>query len=101
MSNMVERVARAIAADINQHQLDVGFAMEADFNGDLQKDWFLYISTARAAIAAMREPSEAMIEAGVRHRLGTSIGADNYWPDDTCALFEKMIDAVLAEGGRK
>jgi len=66
-TEMEERVARVIARDINQHQLDTGFAAPFDFpeaKGGLERDWMEYLSTARAAIRAMREPTLDMIKAG-------------------------------------
>ncbi len=55
----VEKVATAIARNLNQHQLDTGFAAEMDFrkNGvvDLEYDWREYVSTAIAAIEAIHD----------------------------------------------
>lgn len=53
----VEKVARAISKDINQHQLDIGFAADFDFkDGDLECDWEEYVSTAKEAIRALVAP---------------------------------------------
>ena len=51
----------------------------------------------RLVVEAMREPSEAMIEAGVVHRFTTTISGENNWPTDTAAMWHKMLDAILAE----
>lgn len=77
--SMVERVARAIMRD--------------DFEGDdmwnssgrLLRD--SYLKNARAAIEAMREPTEGM--AGAGNSLGHEEAPSTY--------YEAMIDAALAE----
>ena len=78
--NMVEKVARAIA-------------VSQGFDGD---DWLSWEEYARAAIAAMREPDDAMRKAvndlyrdHARGRLDKP-DADEIWP--------VMIDAALNEG---
>jgi len=56
-TEMETRVAKAISRDINQHQIDTGFAAPFDFpeaNGGLERDWTEYLPTARAAIRAMK-----------------------------------------------
>jgi hypothetical protein len=40
------------------------------------------------------EPTDAMIDAGVSHRLSTTIGGDNRWPEDTAVLYAAMINAA-------
>lgn len=63
----------------------------ADYSKD---DFFRF---ARAAVKAISEPSEAMIEAGVNHRLTTCVSGSNNWPTDTSAMWRKMTDAILTE----
>jgi hypothetical protein len=92
MSEMVERVARALQRD------DFETANEADavWNDQSEPDPYKesYRSSARAAIAAMREPTALMLfvarkmEADNEHRWVKAVGHD-YW--------EAMIDAALAE----
>lgn len=62
---------------------------------------------ARVALSAIRaagcevvprEPDTAMISAGVSHRLSTSIGSDNRWPEDTAALYRAMLSASPLKG---
>lgn len=80
MSEMVERVARAIC------QPPVG-----DYSGD----WRDFIPEARAAIEAMREPTEGMLEAG-SDRLGDN--ADQLCDTDAGAAlvtYHAMIDEAL------
>ena len=80
MSDMVERVARAIYA------VDGG------------KGWHLhekfYVASARAAIEAMREPTEAMVASG---ESAASFGIGK--PKDEAAIprvWRWMIDASLS-----
>jgi hypothetical protein len=79
MSEMVERVARAICAK----------------NATL--DWREYRDEAKRAIAAMREPTNAMIEAGVEilepseHAV---YGSDCYG-SEAHGVWRAMIDAAL------
>ncbi len=75
MSEMVERVARAMLED-------------SDF-----KHWIDWESAARAAISAMREPTDAMVSAGLK-LVDWNLGADDAW--------RAMIDAALPqEGGER
>ncbi|MCW5615841.1 MAG: hypothetical protein KIT32_12030 [Rhodocyclaceae bacterium] len=84
MMDMVERVARAL------HKVETA-AICADFDAQdayMQEYWF---ESARAALAALREPTEAMIRAGNN----CLVLCDDR--DDRAALvFSAMIDA--AEG---
>ena len=57
MSEIIERVARAICASLDEDPDAADTPYEI-------RGWRLHQSTARAAIAAMREPTEAMIGAG-------------------------------------
>jgi hypothetical protein len=69
MSNMIERVARAMcAADGGSQEVDVHH----------------YLDMARAAIEAMREPTEAMCEA-----------ADAVECNQPECIWQAMIDAAL------
>lgn len=67
---MVERVARAIC----RHAMGG------------ESDWSNFVADARSAIEAMREPTDAMIIAGVHH--------DNM--GDMAGRWMAMIDAALA-----
>lgn len=77
--SMVERVARAIARD--------------DYDGDDLWDEFgpgnkaSYTANARAAIEAMREPTEKMSDEGAANNFGKP----------SYAAWQAMIDAVLLE----
>jgi hypothetical protein len=85
--DMVERVARAMCLDLgvppdNWTEDEAGVPVFA---------WQLEAGTARAAIAAMREPTEAMIEAG-EVACGSSYGVG---PWECRTSFTAMIDASL------
>lgn len=81
-SEMVERVARAI---ISRRYGPSMFDLVNDDLG-LVHDWF---GEARAAIEAMREPTEAMIDAGIIASEQQSVSA----------IYRAMIDAALASKG--
>ena len=68
--NMVERVARAICAKTS--------------GTDDDRQWSMFIDAARAAIAAMREPTD-----GMRQR----VAAD--WGHRTWGQYSEVIDAAL------
>lgn len=68
----IEEVARAIAGQ---------FAQSADL-------WEDFVDTAHVAIKAMREPTEAMVDAGAEYAPGAGDARD---------AWHAMIDAALAE----
>lgn len=76
MSEMVERVARAISA---KHDWK-----EWEQTHDESPPWSPYIDDARAAIAAMRNPTEEMVIA-VAQQYGPALEAD----------YQAMIDGAL------
>ena len=67
---MIERVARAMCAQ----------------NGNHESAWWEFESNARAAIAAMRDPTEQMATAGL-HAVRNEEIIDDVW--------QAMIDAAL------
>lgn len=94
MSEMVERVARALFtkrmppfssdADTDMAWNDKSFAATARRIGAHED--------ARAAIAAMREPTEAMIEAHISECAGD---ADEAGPKRVKTAYQAMIDEAL------
>lgn len=76
---MIERVARVICSG----------AIDPDGECAGTPFWHLYVQDARAAIAAMREPDEAMLSAA-------SPFADD---DGPITVWKTMIDAALSEEG--
>lgn len=87
-TSMVERVARAICQSFitSDHQGD-------DIARVVETLWDEWIDEARAAIAAMREPTEAMTDCSV-------ITPDGFQPyPNTCeTVWIAMIDAALSVG---
>ena len=67
---MIVKVARAIAASAGE------------------KDWRIHVSTARAAVRAMREPTNAMLEAAI-----PDLPDWGFLPDE----WQAMIDYVASE----
>lgn len=90
MSEMVERVARAIAQVREQNgaaPYDGWDAIHGEHAARRLREHLF--EDARAAIAAMREPTKAMVEAGLR---------DDYSlieADCTEMQWERMIDTAL------
>lgn len=92
-STMVERVARAI--DPNWEDADIITALAVIHHKPAdeirQVLWAAVEEKARRVIAAMRKPTEAMIEAGDR-------GDGGWWEDFTATgVWESMIAAALSE----
>lgn len=56
----------------------------------------LYREMARAAIRALREPTEAMTRAGVDFALGGSLSGEYRWPDYIGDMHRRQIDVALA-----
>lgn len=84
---MVERVARAMATQ-HWHDnclWDGPFPSVEQYADD---EWTLWETTARAAIAAMREPTEGMVNIGQNK-------CDDYL--DAAECWAAMIDAALSE----
>lgn len=88
MSEMIERVANALYEDQCRKHSD-----SRDAKAQFYKDG-VYHDAARIAIAAMREPTEAMVTAALTAdgtNMMLAIGYDEAW--------RAMIDAALAETG--
>ena len=88
---MVERVARAIEQEFGPIY---GHRLLGEFGARHQDA----VSCARAAIAAMREPTEAMMDLGATVRGNHQpFGSPHDWNNDTnCAgIWRAMIDEAL------
>lgn len=82
MTGMVERVARAQCAAFG---LDPNYQLTDPKTGKVTVQWQLHEKMARAAIMAMREPTDAMGHAGLI--------ADGDWPDENrAAAFAALGD---------
>jgi hypothetical protein len=98
--SMIERVARAMA---KADGLDPDYCVMGEggistagvsFSRCYMVRWQNYAAKARAAIEAMREPTEAMEHAGFEAYL------DAEAPHEAGPVYQAMIDAALAtEGG--
>ncbi len=77
MSEMVERVAKALAACDNS-------------------DWRAWVDDARAAIEAMREPTKAQLS-GASMAIGPWGGHGEAGPPSYERVWREMIDAALAQ----
>ena len=84
MSEMVERVAKEIYLHVNAETAGRPLAEVAD----------AYLACARAAIAAMREPTEAMI----KEATDTAIMEGTYGiaGEDAVSIWKAMIDAAIS-----
>lgn len=83
MDDMVERVARALAAADGMHP-------EAVSNDEDQvPGWTLYVDDARAAIEAMREPTDAMTDAIWEET------ADPCWRENAIKAWQAGVDVAL------
>lgn len=104
MTEMVERVARALRV------ADLGPTAASE---DHDVDWRAWEPDARAAIAAMREPTKAMAEAGIAKKDdcidsdwdsgpdGESHNSyDTLRSDAPSIIWQAMITAALAENGQ-
>lgn len=91
MNEMVERVAKAVFDEANRQQ---PHPSDKEWAQASVQDKGAAHSFARAAIAAMREPTEAMAVAGAKtvegHVWLTGESIHRRW--------QAMIDAALAEG---
>lgn len=91
MTTMIERVARAM---FEHDQL----SDEAKLD-EWDDDWIgpqgreQYMSLARAAVAAMREPTDAMVKAGRIYHADKRNSVNRVW--------KKMIDAELRDAADK
>jgi len=86
VESMVERVARAICE--NEHNL------WSETPPDVQG---IYLDLARISIEAMREPTDAMIDAGVAMALQALVHGQGGWSAYIADLHRQMIDAALNE----
>lgn len=88
-AGMIERVAVAMCNDLGVHAYD---SREED--GLLIYAWQREASTARAAIEAMRDHTESMLDAGTR----ALWPPNDYLPGSAAvAAYRAMIDAALSD----
>jgi hypothetical protein len=95
MSEMVERVARALHAQYHGAMMAGGAAETAEVawkRADASGDHDQWRAEARAAIEAMREPTDAMIEAAVTADAAEPI---HFGAHEAIAMWRAMIDAAV------
>ncbi len=94
MSDMIERVARALCIATGELP-----DTETPYHPTVSHIWEHYIPDARAAIEAMREPTETMYCAGDEEILAHLNSEKFIKGEDTPAVdcWKAMIDAALAE----
>lgn len=83
---MIERIGMAIARHLHK-DADYGLDGETAFESRRAD----FIGMARAAIEAMREPTDEMIDAGVRSEWGGTLGSR------VANSYRDMIDAALSQ----
>jgi hypothetical protein len=88
MTQMIERVARAICAS--------GVCIDPD-SYDVDRYWRRWIPEARAAISAMREPTPAMLDTFVSRALQVSVSGEGGWTQYAIGQWQQMIDAALRD----
>lgn len=98
MESMVERVAKALAADTMKRWRSPVFMKD--------EPWREFIPAARAAIEVMREPTEEMIEAGGEANYGWTRAESverakeavfEEHASNAKVLYQAYIDAALKE----
>lgn len=88
MVEMIERVARALVRRACPPGGEAQFPYVSADEWE-RKNWRDHTDAARAAIEAMREPSDGMIDAGIEAREG---GGSQYYD-----VYQAMIDAALSD----
>ena len=89
-NEMVERVARAIVSNNHENNPFVAQWDEQPWHGKV-----LAMSAARAAIAAMREPTAEMYN--VPQWECIEVGDDVVSPDEAVEIWQAMIDEALRD----
>lgn len=102
MSDMVEKMARAICRRYIEGEMADGewISPTGSLDGDVEFFWKDWVGEARAAIEAMREPTEEMERAG--DETGCFVASDedvSYRGREAGAVFTAMIDSALSTKG--
>lgn len=96
MSEMVERVARAIATTCQEKAMSSGddFDGEWDWDGEMSEERKDYIRAyAKTAITAMREPTNAMKISGYQTNAAEFNPA--FASEEAETIYQAMIDEAL------
>ena len=90
MTTMVERVARLLAEKDGVHPDWTASGMGMPGPEDNEPGWKLYEDDAKAIIQAMREPTEAMVDAAFKN-----MDQNGYVKGNPASDYTAMIDAAL------
>jgi hypothetical protein len=93
MTKMVERVARSLARSTFLRLYPTADTEVLRIQEDIM--WRSFVADASNAIFAMREPTEAMCEAGAT--LLTDDRGNPGFSGEATGIFEAMIDAALGD----
>ncbi|ARR52112.1 hypothetical protein HY78_00865 [Rhizorhabdus wittichii DC-6] len=92
---LIERAARAICVTFGydpDKDDEVGIGETGDVN------WNMFEDHARAVLAAIRDPSEAMVQAGDLRKEQDTDHWENYCYANPADIWRDMVDAALAKG---
>lgn len=100
--NMIERVARALCRVNNlesRSRAGINVMYDSDWLHYENASWKNHENEARAAIAAMRDPTEAVVTAGLANVDASSdlVTLGYIDGDDLTPAWRAMIDAALGE----
>lgn len=95
---MIERTARALCR-LDGKAPDAGPAYDIETPGmtppDFEPNWKAYIEPAKAVLAELQNPTDAMADAGARSAHDRVVDLDEA---DARQIFAAMIDAALFDG---
>lgn len=99
---MVERVARAICrVDLIAIAMEENISLSPNgLDASLDKEWRKAIPNARAAIEAIREPTQTMVKHGedaIELSDGAGVTYEFLSRDEIGEIWQSMIDAALKE----
>lgn len=95
MTDMVERVARAMLKASNPRVDPDALTPAPRGQAGLIPKWAMYEHLAKAAIKAMREPNDAMLDCGVAFALQASVAGFGGWSKYVAAKHRAMIDVAV------
>lgn len=104
MDNPIERAARALCEERVRAGLKsdwtsslTGRDFEVRVAEFVERDWHKHLASARAVIAAIREPSAEQIDRFVSRALCVSVHGEGGWSAYGRGQWQTMIDALLSD----
>ena len=94
--DMIEKVARALCVAAGHDPDGPTCDVYSPSDPHIGEPWAGYRREARAAIAAMREPTPAMLKAGSGAMLGRAADATLGWQGALNVGWQAMVDEALA-----